>query len=419
LASTIFRQAALNRLAALDSMDAAAKTVRFKDLFAFVVLLLVFVGAFVWAISATAPVKVRGEGIVLQKAGLNEIVANGGGRIKKLILSVGVNVLEGQTIAELEKPEIEADLRRVQAELIDVKLRQKSLREFFSETEQRESKVEDDRITAIYRIQSSINRRQELLENRLKNVRSMIAQKIFTANRLIDIELQLTEATEKNGSLGLQIRTIETGRINRQKKQTLTLLDERQKVGELQRKITRLQERLQAESTVRSLHTGRVIELKVNRGDVVVSGTSLAVLSPVGNSSEADYGTLYVSPADGKRIKTGMKVELVPSTLKREQYGALLGVVEFVSAVPSTLESMQRNIKNAQLVKRLSGTGAPFEVRVSFTKNSKNISGFEWSASKGPSSKISPGTLFAGDIVVNRKTLLELLFPFVSQSYGT
>lgn len=416
MARSIYRQAALDRLAAHDPLDRAAKTVRVRDFAAYLILVGLILGGVLWGMNATAPIKVRADGIVLQESGLLEIVANGEGRVKRLNLDIGTLVTEGDIVAEFEKPNTERELSRLKAELVDSRARLKTLRAFYIEADRREFQVESNRLAAIFATQTLVERREFLLGERLADLTQMEKKKIITRNKLIDAELEVANAKEKTANLKLEAKIIETKRVNRQSKQGLALLDEELKLNNLARKVTRMEGQLADESVARSLHSGRVVELKVNRGDVVTAGASLAVLVPEEQAIEPDFGVLYVSPVDGKRIKVGMDVELVPSSVRREQYGFVRGTVEFVSAVPSTQESMNRVLKNQQLVTRLSGAGAPFEVKVGFVKNSTNPSGLEWSSSTGPPSKLSSGTLFKGDVVVERVPLLALLAPSIASS---
>ncbi len=408
----------MNRLAAHDPLDRAARTVRVRDFVSYLTLVVLILCGVLWGMSATAPVKVRAGGIILQEHGLLEIAATSEGRVKRIDLDIGSLVSEGDVVAEFEKPETERELSRLRLQLADSESRLKTLRSFYLEEDTREVQVEQNRLAAISKTQKLVERREALLAERLADLNKMAEEKIVTRTKLIDAELTLANAKERNAALDLEARVIETKRHKRQSQQRLALLDEQLKVNNLARKIERLEGQHADESVARSLHSGRVVELKVNRGEVVTSGTSLAVLAPVTQNPETDYGALYISPIDGKRVKVGMDVELVPSTVRREQYGFVRGKVAFVSSVPATQESMQRVLQNQQLVQRLSGAGAPFEVKVTFLKNSANPSGLEWSSSAGPLSTLDAGTLFKGDVIVERVPLMALLFPSTAGSKG-
>ena len=172
--------------------------------------------------------------------------------------------------------------------------------------------------------------------------------------------------------------------------------------------------------SVVSPYDGIVAELKVNGGEIVERGTPLMTLVPI--DPEVDAGsrvgpavplvaTLYVSPADGKRIRPGMRVEVQPSTAKREEFGFIIARVTSVSELPSTQEGMQRSLKNRQMVQALSQAGAPFEVRAELLTSPGTASGFQWSSSGGPPTTISGNSPCRAEIVTRSETILNLLVP--------
>ncbi len=59
-----------------------------------------------------------------------------------------------------------------------------------------------------------------------------------------------------------------------------------------------------------------------------------------------------------------MAVRLSPSTVKREEYGSLLGKVTWVAEYPSTARGMTRLLGNEALVTRLMQQGPPIQVNV-------------------------------------------------------
>ena len=82
------------------------------------------------------------------------------------------------------------------------------------------------------------------------------------------------------------------------------------------------------------------------------------------------------------------------------------------------LEGMRRQLQNDQLVRQLSGSGAPFEARVRLVKDASTPSGYAWSSSRGPDLEINAGTLFEGRVVVRWVRLLSMLAPGLERIIG-
>jgi HlyD family secretion protein len=158
------------------------------------------------------------------------------------------------------------------------------------------------------------------------------------------------------------------------------------KIASAKRKVESLRERLARESVVVSPYAGRVVELKVNLGELVERGTSLFTLIPANTpiSTEGNdlIGVIYVPAGEGKQIRPGMPVALSPSTAKREEFGFLMGRVRTIAEVPSTPEG-------------------------------------KWSSSRGPDIKINGGTLGQADVEVASLPLLSLVIPPLRQFFGS
>src|SRR5207248_816160 len=106
-----------------------------------------------------------------------------------------------------------------------------------------------------------------------------------------------------------------------------------------------------------------------------------------------------------------MRVQISPSTVRREEYGFMRGRVVYVSDYPATSAALMRNFQNEALVTALTSQGPVTEVRVEMATNSKTPSGFEWSSPQGPPSIITSGSLCSAEIVTREQRPIALLFP--------
>jgi HlyD family secretion protein len=417
----IYRQAALDRLGSPERLDRPGRLVGGMGWQALALLVAAMCAALVWVATASAPIRISAPGIVLPDGGLVEIVAGTEGQVDTLSLAAGQQVAEGEAVAVFARTDLQRDLENALAELADAQARHAELAAFYAQSDGRNAEAEDDRLATIAQTQSLVERRRTLLEEKIESLQGLIEQRIIVRDRVIDAELDLSNARERLSVLDDETKLIALRRLERQSEQSLALIDEKLKVDQLERQVQRLQARLADEQVVRSAHAGRVVEVRVNRGDVVTAETPLATLAPIGadGSGEPDiFGLLFVPPADGKRITAGMRVELEPSTARREEYGYILGEVTEVSPVPVTNEGMRRALNNDQLVTQFSGSGAPFEVRVRFLRDPATPSGLAWSSSRGPQAPIQSGTLATARIVVDHVPLVSLAAPGLRRWVG-
>jgi len=107
-----------------------------------------------------------------------------------------------------------------------------------------------------------------------------------------------------------------------------------------------------------------------------------------------------------------------PSTVKREEYGAILGHVVWVSPFPATARAMTRYLGNEALAQKLMEQGPSIQVEVALERDRHTPTGFRWSSSTGPNVEISSGTLAQGSVVLKEDRPISLLIPRVRESLG-
>jgi HlyD family secretion protein len=407
----IFRRSALDRLGSPEQLDRPSQLVRTHGWIALAALAAGVVGGSTWAVIAKAPVKVEAAGILFDEGQLMDVASATSGRIVSLHFAAGTEVLVGDVIATVARPELELELDKTRADLVDVKNRLAEMQTFFRDREDREKRAEEDRLTTLEQTHAHITRRISLLNEKVAGVKNLLQRKLLVRDRLIESELQLSTARERLLQLEDERQVILLKRLERESKTRLSLLDEQLKLNGLKRRARSLERRLTEQQFVRSPHSGRVAETKVASGDIIAAGTKLVTLMQHHSSSRGMTALLYVSPRDGRRIEKGMVAEIVPSTIRKEEFGFVSGRVEVVSEVAATAEGMRSVLKNEQLVARLSGEGAPVAIRVHLEGDPSTASGLKWSLSKGPLHRINTGTLLDGHIVVERVSILTLVAP--------
>jgi HlyD family secretion protein len=200
----------------------------------------------------------------------------------------------------------------------------------------------------------------------------------------------------------------------------------RQDAGERQkrlleqgRKVDDLAAKHRAGSTVVAPVAGRVIEVRAAPGQFAAAGAPLLLLEPRAHGQGGLSALLYVPGVEGKRLHPGMTVEISPSTVKREEYGALRAVVTAVSAFPSTQQAMVADLGNPELVASFLRTiETPIEVRADLIASPDTQSGFAWTSPQGPPGTVEPGTLCQAAITVRWRRPIALVLPILREELG-
>lgn len=181
------------------------------------------------------------------------------------------------------------------------------------------------------------------------------------------------------------------------------------------RQLEKLAISLGNNSQVMSPISGRVLEVKTSTGSVLSVGTPVALIEEEGVKLEA---VIYVAETQGKSIKPDMLVHLAPSTVKREEFGTMVGTVLNVSDFPMTPQGIAAVLHNDSLVNQFTHDGAPYAVAVTLQQEPANASGYRWTVGKGPDVHLTSGTLAHAEITTRNQRPLDLVLPLIKKLTG-
>lgn len=187
---------------------------------------------------------------------------------------------------------------------------------------------------------------------------------------------------------------------------------------DIKRRLVFSQKKLELFSQVLSPYTGKIMGRMVREGELINTGMMIVNLELVQEYPSELIALLYINPKDGKKIKPGMFVEISPSTVKREEYGFLKGIVYSVSELPITEEEMMKVLNNPVLVKTLSGDMSPIEVRINLLKDKHSKSGYLWSSSGSLDVTLESGTLCTVGVIIESKHPINFVIPSIRAKIG-
>ena len=113
-----------------------------------------------------------------------------------------------------------------------------------------------------------------------------------------------------------------------------------------------------------------------------------------------------------------MEVRIEPATIKKEEFGTLVGHVLDISVFPISPEGMLAVLGNPELVKLFSAQGAPYTARVGLTSDAVSMSGYAWSAGSGPPLTLSAGTTANAEVTVRTQAPITLVLPLLREKTG-
>lgn len=457
----LFRQSSLDRLSSPEQLDSLITITSPKSWFALLALALILLTAVMWGIFGSIPTKVNSQGVIMKSYGIYNVTHPAMGQITDIRVSVGDRIKRGEVLARIEQSDLVEQINDLKKQLADVKVLE------VENAGPTLAKTPDQGLYELYELTRQINNAKASLPYEEANYKNAVSGKEHET-KMAQLSLEQAKIQEQNqdtyvkkldllyqsGGVSqndldnakkelqiLQLKskaaaedlakleagewedTIITYKARLQQAQlTIESLGEEFttkkaiKISETDNKIKKLQDKLEFGSDVVSPVDGIVTEVKVSKGEIIQPGVSLFGIEREGGTIIMEV-LLYIPAGEGKVILPGMEARISPSTVKKEEYGYMLGSVTSVSEYPASAKGMMQTLGNEQLVTRLSGQGASLEVHVDLVIDDRYQSGYRWSSSKGPPMNINSGTFCDASIIISKQRPISMVIPMFKKAF--
>ncbi|MCW5978052.1 MAG: NHLP bacteriocin system secretion protein [Bryobacteraceae bacterium] len=411
----IFRKVSLARLSSPEQLDQLLRVVTIRSWIALAALMILVGVAVVWGYQGIIATRASGQGVVIRSGGVLNVASLGAGQVMQLYPKVGDHVSANQVVAVVAQPSLVEQIRIAKARRSDairereelrrvrdgaVKLQLESIAKQRANTEQEIRDLEE---------QAKLAREQIPVDEQLFSKGLITRQQVIVARQKL---VQIQSSIER---LRTQIVQLEATRFQTE---THGLEDDvrlEARIMDLERNLEALEKETTAASRIVSPYSGQVLELKVGVGNLVDVGTALLSVQPDVRELEV---VAYI-PADiAKQVQPGMKAEISPSMVRREEHGYIRGSVVQVADYPATEAALMRIFENAPLARALASAGPVTELRLRMEEDPSTPSGFRWSSPQGAPVKISGGTICSVRIVTREDPPVKLVFPFLKEKLG-
>ncbi len=411
----IFRKVSLERLSSPEQLDMLTRVTTPTSWMALCMLALIIVMAVVWGFFGSLPIKVRGQGILLNQGGITKVVSLGSGFVTEVVVHVDDYVRSGQVVARIAKPILLNELRNTRNELEEEKHKYQRLVDFSERDMQNQITGLQTQREIIGSSLLSLDKRLTFIRQQLDKQEQLLAKGLIVPSRVEKTRQELVSIEEEVKNQKLKIEDLRAQEFSLKNKTENAIRDSEYRINAVERRIALMENRLTNDSRVVSKVSGKVVEIQVSPGNVVSMGSPVISVESQEKKLEA---ILYVPSSDGKKVRSGMEMDIVPSSVKKEEHGSALGLVAFVSDYPATYQGMVRVLKNEQLAESLSQNAAPYAVRAELIPDSKTHSGYKWTSGEGPPTTLQPGTICQGEITVEHKRPIDYVIPYLKNRLG-
>lgn len=414
--SQLFRSEAVKRIRSPEQIDRMMQVTSSPAWMALATLGAIIVAAILWGLFGSLPTHVSAKGILLSGAdGTQKVVASGAGLLSKLSVKGGDEVKRGQVIAKLELDEIKQKIADLERELSTIG-GQRAQQEAFWKTYSADQKRNFAQQRAA--LQGNLASTEKTLVSLRQILESF--EKLFKDGYASQIQVEqarekLFQTQASRDQIRNQVNQISVNELDLDNKRNQALQSYDDRILQTTFQLNETRGQLDESGVVRAPVDGRVVLVEAEPNTVVSAGTAIVMLEYGDNVL---HGVLYAPATSGKEIKPGMRANVSPSTVKREQYGTIVGEVEYVSEFPATREAINRLLNNDELVSSITADGPVIQIRVTLKRDPSTVSGFTWSSRQGPPVTLSSGTIATTDITTTERRPITYVIPALRRWLG-
>ena len=412
----IFRKAALDKLSSPEQLDQLMQVTTPKSWLALGACCALVLTTLLWSVVGSIPTKVEGRGILIRQGGVFVATSRGEGNVEEILVKAGAPVTNNQLLATVNQPELALRIRQGEVAQRRLEKEGQDLREFQAvEVKGEQEELAQQRVTYEAMIQD-YQEQIKSLEESIKNQEALLAGSgVVSKVQLLETKNLFYLAQHDLARARIQLKQINVNELQANERRRQQLQDRIVQIQQGEHQLEYLKELYKLNTQIRSPYDGSVLEIMVKPGQLISANTPILSMQADNRKLEA---RLFLSPAEGKVVETKMEVAISPVSVKKEEYGFMLGRVISVSAFPATQQGMLHILENQALVAEFSQSGPPIEITVILELEPNTTSGFRWSSAKGPPIRISSGTLCQGTITIANQRPITLVLPSIKKSLG-
>ncbi len=359
--------------------------------------------AVLWAVSPSVEVEVEGSGVLLQPDSRVGIYARSAGQVQKLFQLVGAPIAQGDLVASLDR--------------IDQAAPGGGLVPSNPDALRRQGQAIGKQKAAIRAQIANLTTTNQPVARQLQALESLRQQEVIP--RYSPLWVGAQDLYLRNQS---QIKALEG---------QLAVLDASQAELDGQR----------LSQEVLAPRSGRLLSLSVAPGQAVAPGQRIGTIGPAAQRADRPRSAVGLfSDADAARLKPGDEIKLDPLLQSRDRYGgttqrygSVIGRIVNISPSNADLAEVSRVVGDPELATSLMarsrqaalGEGgdpmataadkliAPVVLVTVALEGAATASGLRWSSGLGPDLRLENGTPAKLKVVVERRSPVSFLMPFL------
>ncbi|MCU0569901.1 MAG: NHLP bacteriocin system secretion protein [Oculatellaceae cyanobacterium Prado106] len=472
--NNLFRKEALERASSPERLDQLIQVVSPKKWLSLVAFGSLIGVGLCWSVFGRIPVTLTGRGVLVYPSQVMNLQAPSNGQIVAVNVQTGDRVKKGQIIATIDQSELQKQIQLAQAKLAELQVqdqdatRLQSQRNLLAQAaiaQQRQTIqqslqtvqtvtpiLRDKGLGAIQRDRQNLQRRLATLQDLAPTLQERMAkrQELFNAGAIpedtvlqarqqyLDALAQINEAESQLKQLDVQeadaqrnylqsvnsieelqsrSKELDTQVLNQAEQDLAAATNRKKEIQETQRLIAQLELQLAKDSQIKSEYDGRIIELTAAPGQGLQAGMRIGAIAAQTPGSKL-MNVAFLPVSEGKKVKDDMTVQITPTTVKREEFGGIMGKVTDISAFPVTQDGAIRLVGNPDILPGVMTEGPQLAVVANLEADADTFSGLRWSSSRGPEQQMTPGTTTTVRITVESRPPITFVMPILKNWTG-
>ncbi len=472
----LFRQQALDQTASPEQLDLPIQIIQPKRWLSLVALGLLVMTGSAWSVFGKIPITVTGKGVLTYPSQIKNIQSPGTGRIARVLdLKVGDKVTKGQTLATLDQSELKQQLELARNKLSQLQSQDQSANAAQSQRGSLEQTTIAKQRQAIQQdlqtVQSltpdlhargldAIQQERMLLQERLEKLRqqateyaqiwdrlnALASEGAYPQNDLVkekqeylvkpqtdilEVQSQLKQLDAKEttaqqehlrnvnqvNELQAQLRELDSKTASTAEQDLAATTSRRKEIQETKDAIAQLGLQLQQNTQIVSEYDGYIRELNLSPGQRIEAGTEIGVVAANQPNAQLE-GIAFLPVEEGKKldeamVKRGVKVQITPTIVKREEYGGIWGDVTKVSQASITQAGAVHLVGNPSILPTLMEEGKAYIVVSTRLEQGSEPGKYRWTSSKGPNQQITDGTTTTVNITIEERAPISYVIPLL------
>lgn len=374
----------------------------------FVVVMSLILG---WLFWGSIPITIQGQGILIPKEGVFKTVNSpeGFNTIKELNVKAGQAVEKDEVLVVLDNPEVTKNIEVRTAYIADLKKKKEDLsKEAANSLKEKSANYANQKKIIDESVSSKVDFKKQLEKN-LERQKAMLEKGYSSNQHVLDAESKLNAIREEGHRNNEKLVQLQKELMVDQENWAQKERDIALKLSDEERGLNDLKTRQETTKIIRSPISGKVTGVYRKVRDNVPANEPLLTVSQ-GDDDHLE-ALIYLNPLEGKEVKVGMKVYMIPTHLEKENLGYVQGEVLDVSPYPETVRSLMSTLQNEELVKKFTETSPPISARVKITKDPTKATN-----SSERKLKLSPGTWIYGRVILERRSPFAIIIPEIKKT---